>query len=72
MLLDIPAMKEEHAPSNEFSLRLLELPPLETIPPHQRSTIHFLFHPDFRARSTINAEARAMWQKHVLCRLPMK
>jgi hypothetical protein len=93
MPLQIPAIKEESAPSkeqaqqimetlpypaivvthtfqiqaaNEFSLRLLELPPLETIPQHQRSTIHFLFHPDFRARSTINAEARAMWQKHVL------
>ena len=52
--------------ANEFSLRLLELPPLETIPPHQRNMIHFLFHPDFRARSTFNAEARAMWQKHAL------
>jgi hypothetical protein len=54
--------------ANEFFLRLLELPPLETLPQHQRSTIHFLFNPDFRirARSTINAEARAMWQKHAL------
>ena len=54
--------------ANEFFLRLLELPPLDTIPLHQRSTIHFLFHPDFRirARSTINAEARATWQKHAL------
>jgi transcriptional regulator with XRE-family HTH domain len=54
--------------ANEFFLRLLELPPLDTIPQHQRSTIHFLFHPDFRirARSTINAEARATWQKHAL------
>jgi len=52
--------------ANEFALRLLELPPLETIPPHQRSTIHFLFHPDVCRRSTMNAEARAMWQKHAL------
>src|SRR5258706_10096971 len=35
--------------ANEFSLRLLELPPLETIPPHQRNMMHFLLHPDFRA-----------------------
>ncbi len=52
--------------ANEFFLRLLELPPLDTIPQHQRSTIHFLFNQDFRARSTFNAEARAMWQKHAL------
>jgi PAS domain-containing protein len=52
--------------ANEFFLRLLELPPLETIPQHQRSTIHFLFNRDFRARSTFNAEARATWQKHAL------
>jgi hypothetical protein len=54
--------------ANEFFLHLLELPPLDTFPQHQRSTIHFLFHPDFRirARSTFNAEARATWQKHAL------
>src|SRR6266702_5742679 len=34
--------------ANEFFLRLLELPPLETLPPHQRSMLHFLFHPDVR------------------------
>src|SRR6266700_545232 len=52
--------------ANEFFLRLHELPSLGTLPQHQRSTMHFLFHPDFRARSTVNAEARAMWQKHAL------
>src|SRR5260221_230523 len=52
--------------ANEFFLRLFELPPLETLPPHQRSLMHFLFHPAFRARSTINAEARATRQKHML------
>jgi hypothetical protein len=52
--------------ANEFFLRLLELPPLDTLPPHQRSTMHFLFHPDCRRRSTINAEARATRQKHML------
>ncbi len=52
--------------ANEFFLRLLELPPLETLPPHQRTMIHFLLHPDFRARSMINAEAHAMWQHHVM------
>jgi hypothetical protein len=52
--------------ANEFFLRLLELPPLDTLPPHQRSMMHFLFHPDFRRSSTINAEAHALWQKHAL------
>ncbi len=52
--------------ANEFFLRLLELPPLETIPPQQRSTIHFLFHPDMCRRSTLTAEARALWQQHTL------
>jgi len=52
--------------ANELFLRLLELPPLETLPPHQRSLMHFLFHPDFRRRSAINAEARASWQQHAL------
>ncbi len=51
---------------NEFFLHLLELPPLETLPPHQRTMIHFLLNPDFRARSLINTEAHATWQKHVL------
>src|SRR5579883_1116966 len=52
--------------ANEFFLRLFELPPLETIPPHQRSTIHFLFHPDVYGRSTMTTEARALWQQHAL------
>ena len=52
--------------ANEFFLRLLELPPLETIPQHLRSTIHFLFHPDVYRHSTMNPEARAMWQQHAL------
>jgi hypothetical protein len=52
--------------ANEFFLRLFELPPLDTIPPHLRSTIHFLLHPEVPRRSTMSAEARAMWQQHVL------
>jgi PAS domain-containing protein len=52
--------------ANEFALRLLELPPLDTIPPHQRTTVHFLFHPDVYRRSTMSTEARTMWQQHVL------
>ena len=52
--------------ANEFFLRLFELPPLDTLPSHQRSTIHFLFHPDFGRRSTISPEARALWQQHAL------
>jgi transcriptional regulator with XRE-family HTH domain len=68
--LPYPAMVVTHTfqvqAANEFFLRLLELPPLETLPPHQRTMIHFLFHPDFRARSTIDAEPLAMWQKHVM------
>ncbi len=68
--LPYPAMVVTHTfqvqAANEFALRLLELPPLDMIPPHQRTTLHFLFHPDVLTRSTINAEARAMWQKHVL------
>jgi hypothetical protein len=52
--------------ANEFLLRLFALPPLDTIPPHQRSTIHFLFHPDFCRRSTISPEARALWQQQAL------
>src|SRR3984893_13564621 len=52
--------------ANTFFLRLLEVPPLETLPPHQRSMMHFLFHPDFRRHSMINAEAHALWQKHAL------
>jgi len=52
--------------ANEFFLRLLELPPLDTLPPHQRSTIHLLFRSECRRRSTVNAEARAMLQKHML------
>jgi len=52
--------------ANEFFLRLFELPPLDTIPPHQRDTIHFLFHPDVCRRSTMTTEARALWQTHAL------
>jgi len=57
--------------ANESFLRLLELPPLETIPPHQRSTIHFLFHPDVCRRSTMTIEARASWQTHALSGLQL-
>ena len=68
--LPYPAMVVTHTfqvqAANELFLRLLELPPLDTVPPHQRSTIHFLFHPDIGRRSTMNTEARAMWQKHTL------
>ena len=52
--------------ANELFLRLFELPPLDTIPPHQRSTMHFLFHPDIYRRSTMHPEARATWQQHAL------
>jgi PAS domain-containing protein len=54
--------------ANEFFLRLLDLPPLDTFPLHQRNMMHFLFHPDClrRVRCTISAEAHAMWQKHAL------
>ena len=58
-------MFQVHA-ANEFFLRLLELPPLDTIPPYQRSTIHFLFDPDLCRRSTLTAEARALWQQNAL------
>jgi hypothetical protein len=68
--LPYPAMVVTHTfqvqAANEFSLRLLELPPLDTIPPHQRSTIHFLFHPDICRRSTLSTEARTLWQQHAL------
>lgn len=68
--LPYPAMVVTHTfqvqAANEFALRLFELPPLDAIPPHQRSTIHFLFHPNICRRSTMNAEARALWQTHAL------
>ena len=68
--LPYPAMVVTHTfqvqAANEFSLRLLELPSLDTVPPHQRTMMHFLLHPDVQARSMINAEIRAMWQKYVL------
>lgn len=59
--------------ANVFLLRLLGLPPLETLPPHQRSTIYFLFHPKVcrQASPTINAEADALWQKHVMYALQL-
>ena len=52
--------------ANEFFLRLMELPPLDTVPPHQRTTVHFLFHPDFCKRTKMKADARAMWQEHAI------
>ena len=52
--------------ANEFFLRLLDVPPLETLPLHQRTMIHFLLNPVFRARSLINTEAYTAWQKHVI------
>ncbi len=52
--------------ANELFLRLFELPPLETIPPHQRSTIHFVSHPDVFRLSTMHPAARAQWQQHTL------
>jgi hypothetical protein len=74
-VLPYPAIVVTHTfqvqAANEFFLRLLELPPLETIPPHQCSTIHFLFHPDVCRRSTLTAEARALWQTHALSGLQL-
>jgi hypothetical protein len=68
--LPYPAIMVTHTfqvqAANELFLRLLELPPLETLPPHQRSMMHFLFHTDFRRHPMINAEAHALWQKHAL------
>jgi hypothetical protein len=52
--------------ANEPFLRLFELPPLDTIPPHQRSTVHFFSHPDVYSRSTMHPLARAQWQQHML------
>ena len=52
--------------ANKFFLRLLELPSLDMLPTHERSSMHFLFHPDFRRHSMINAEAETMRQKHML------
>lgn len=52
--------------ANEYFLRLHELPSLDTLPLHQRTMIHFLLNPDSRARSLINTEAYATWQKHVM------
>lgn len=52
--------------ANEFFLRFLELPHLETFPQHQRTMIHFLFNQDFRKRSMVSAEMYDIWQKHVL------
>src|SRR5438876_4962751 len=54
-----------HAANGRF-LRLFELPSLDTIPPLQRSTLHFLLHPDVYRRSTMHPEARAQWQQHML------
>jgi transcriptional regulator with XRE-family HTH domain len=52
--------------ANEFFLRLLDLPSLDTLLPHQRTMVHCLLNPHFRERSMRNTEAYAMWQKHVL------
>ncbi|GCF10814.1 MmyB family transcriptional regulator [Dictyobacter arantiisoli] len=52
--------------ANELFLHLFGLPPLATIPPQQRTTPHFLLHPDICRRSTMSAEARALWQQHAL------
>ena len=49
-----------------FFLRLLEVPSLDTLLPHQRNMIYFLFRPLIRMHSSMNAEARAGWQKQVL------
>jgi len=59
--------------ANAFFLRLLDLPPLEQLPPHQCTTIHFLFHPHIcrRAHFMMNAEAHTMWQKHALYALQL-
>ncbi len=71
-MLPYPALVVTHTSevqaANEFFLRLFELPPLDMIPLQQRTTIDFLFNPDFgtRVRATFSAEALATWQKHVL------
>ena len=68
--LPYPAIMVTHTfqvqAANEFFLRLVELPSLDTLPPHQRTMIHFLFNPVFRARSMIDAETYALWQRHVI------
>lgn len=59
--------------ANALFLHLLELPPLETLPPHQRNTMYFLFHPNIcgQARSTSNTEAHTLWQQHVMYALQL-
>lgn len=70
--LPYPALVVTHTlqvqAANEFFLRLFELPPLDTFPQQQRTTIDFLFNPDFGTcgRATFNVEALAAWQKHAL------
>jgi transcriptional regulator with XRE-family HTH domain len=68
--LPYPAIVVTHAfqiqAANEFFLRLMELPPLDTLPPHRLTMVHCLLNQDFRERSMRNTEAHAMWQKHVL------
>ncbi len=68
--LPYPAMVVSHTlhvqAANELFLRLLELPPLDTLLPHQRTMVHFLLNPTSRMRSMLNAEAHTMWQKHVI------
>ncbi|WP_338257392.1 hypothetical protein [Dictyobacter halimunensis] len=52
--------------ANELFLRLMEVPSLDTIPAHQRTILHFLLHPKFRANAMVSAEAHATWRQHVL------
>ena len=69
-MLPYPAIVVTHTfqvhAANKFFLRLMELPSFDMVPPHERSTMHFLFRPDFRRHSMIHAEADAMLQKHML------
>lgn len=56
-----------HAANARF-LRLFDLPPLEAIPPQQRTMIDLLFNPAFNLQphAMLDAEAYAMWQKHLI------
>lgn len=73
--LPYPAMVVTHTfqvqAANKFFVRLLELPSLDTLPAHQRSMIHFLFHPNGCRHSMMNAEAHTLWQKHTLYALQL-
>ena len=69
-ILPYPAIVITHTlhvhAANKLFLRLMELPSLDTLPAHQRTILHFLLNPRFRASAMVNAEAYAMWQQHVL------